>query len=139
MIFGGSLVYYLFFLLLLLLIDHAEATADGRRTKRTDEEGAGHLLAVLSDQPVHCHAAAHLRSTQALRAEGSSQLTRMLDLKWRLRSHCRAPALSVRSSPARSSRARRTCVAACVMRSSSAATTGQAPPRRRRLRCFTSS
>lgn len=93
MIFGGNSVSYLFFLLL-LLIDHAEATADGRRTKRTDEEGAGHLLAVLSDQPVHCHPAAHLRSTQALRAEGSSQLTRMLDLKWRLRSHCRVPCLS---------------------------------------------
>lgn len=79
------------FLLLLLLFDRAEATADGRRTKRTDEEGAGHLPAVLSDQPVHRHPAAHLRRAQALRAEGSNQPTRMFHLTSPRHSHCCAP------------------------------------------------
>ena len=49
---------------------HTEAAAAGRRTKRTDEEGAGHLLALLSDQPINRHSAAHLRWTQALCTKG---------------------------------------------------------------------
>lgn len=49
-----------------------EAAAAGRGTERTDEEGAGHLPALFSDQPIHRHSTARLRRTQALCTKGAA-------------------------------------------------------------------
>lgn len=53
---------------------HTEAAVAGRWTECIDEEGAGHLLALLSDQPINRHSTAHLRCTQAICTKGQAKL-----------------------------------------------------------------
>lgn len=48
----------------------AEAAVAGRWTECIDEEGAGHLLSLLSDQPINRHSPSRLRFAQALHTKG---------------------------------------------------------------------
>lgn len=49
---------------------HPEAAVAGGWTEHIDEEGAGHLLALLSDQPINCYSTACLCCTQAFCTKG---------------------------------------------------------------------
>ncbi len=117
---------------------HTEAAVAGWWTKCIDEEGAGHLLALLSDQPINHHSKAYLRCTQALCTKGPANIhvfTKKHLKTSTLFLRCGFIFVSFCSSPVRSSRVRQTCVAVCAMRSSSAVTIVPAPPRRRQLPC----
>lgn len=124
--------------LLFLFFLPTEAVAAGRGTECFNEEGARHLLDLLSDQPIDRHSTACLCCAQALCTKGPAIFTWTHNISIMITTFFLTRGfilLSFCSSPAHFSRVRQICVAVCAMRSSSAVTIDPAPPRRRQLLC----